>query len=296
MPSQKENNMKNMPNLTSIVVTFFLSITASLHAQVFFPVQDAYVYQFFPTTNFGGEGWLWVYSDIWYDGTIARSLIEFDLTGIPPGSPVQAAMLNIYMFNQAGTDMIVELHSVLQPWSEMTVTWNNQPVHDTDIVALLPYQDYGWWHFPVTGIVQAWINNPGINHGLKMKHQTEQYPDSLGYAVYFYSRDTTLERPNLEVILMDIEEQNSASIRPFKVFPNPARGQLILETNEDIAAPLRFAWYDQTGRKIQDATSQVFRAGDHRCMLSTQALIPGVYFLKVEDDKGAYFIRIVIVE
>jgi len=273
-----------------MIFVFMLMLTATLsHSQIFYPDQDAYVYQYFPDNNYGDEGRLWIYSDLWYDGTIARSLIQFDLTAITPGTPIQAAMLHMYMFNQAGTDMIVELHSILQPWNEMNVTWNNQPIHDTDCVAFLPYQGYGWWHFPVTGVVQFWVNNPGLNHGLKIKQQIEQYPDSLGRAVYFYSHDTTLERPNLEVIPQNIEEQRGfAAAEAYRVYPNPAHEYFTVCLPPGLGRYM-IRLYDITGKKIKEVEC---KGGVMEKTISLTDLTPGIYFVEINGNLEQKMIKV----
>ncbi len=272
-----------------ITVMFVFSCALIMHAQVFYPVQDAYVYQFYPNTNYGDEGRLWIYSDLWFDGTVARGLIQFDLTSIAPGTPIQGAMLHMYMFNQAGTDMIVELHSILQPWDEMTATWNNQPIHDTDFVAFLPYQGYGWWHFPVTGVVQFWVNNPGLNRGLKIKQQIEQYPDSLGRAVYFYSGDTTLERPNLEVIPQSVEEQRcSRTMQTCRICPNPAREYFTVYLPFDLdCSTIRL--YDKAGKKIKEVAC---KGGELNKRIALADVSPGVYFVEINGKINGKVIKV----
>ncbi len=274
-------------------IAYFLLIVP-LCAQVFYPIQDASVYQYDPNTNYGLTGTLALYSNLFGSNSVKRTLIEFDLTSIPPGTTVQQAFLNIYMYNQAGTDFDVEVRAVLQPWVETTVTWNNQPIHDTDIVNSIPYQGYGWWHFLITPLAQMWVNTPADNHGCKLKLAIEQYPDSLGRAAYYYSHDTTLEQPNLEIITAGIEQNDEKPFADFSIRPNPVRERAQITAAIACSGLYSINIYDGAGRKVQTIYIGYLRQENACFTIDSRNLPGGVYMLAIISEHGALTTPLVV--
>jgi hypothetical protein len=94
-----------------------------------------------PTMNFGTQPDL--ICNTWTCGgqlCVWRSLIEFDLSSIPTGAQIQSALLYFYAQTNTtqsggnpttGNDNKGWFRRLLEPWGEMTVTWNNQPAYTT---------------------------------------------------------------------------------------------------------------------------------------------------------------------
>jgi hypothetical protein len=188
-----------MRKYLSVVVFAALGWTQS-----FYPTQDAYISQGNPGTNYGTQGWLITYGNPW--SLVYRTLMQFDLSCIPPGTPISSATVNLYMWDQAGTDFSVDIHRVLASWTETGVTWSNQPSFNAAVEASLPYQGYNWWHFTITALIQDWVNNPGSNCGMILRNNPEVPGDNAGRFAKFYSRDTTINRPYLQISAVGIEE------------------------------------------------------------------------------------------
>lgn len=267
------------------IFSVMLILLASLSGQLIFqPSQDASVYQYQPNNNYGSIGTLSLSSNLFNYNDIQRSLLQFDLTTMPPGTQIVQATLNVYMFNQAGTDFDVEIHPILQPWNETGVTWNNQPVCDTHAVASLPYQGYVWWHFNLTPLTQLWVDNPSINQGMMLKFAIEQYPDSLGRAAYFYSRDTTLDQPNLEVFFMGIEQRNADRLMPGLILPNPVRERASLAVRIPDPGQYAIALYDRSGTKVKEIYRGFLETGSHTLPVDCRGLAAGVYLLILRSE------------
>lgn len=277
--------------MKTILVLFAVCISAS--AQTFFPVQDAYVLKSSPTTNYGSTGSLLLSSNLFTYNNIARSLVKFDLSSIPQGTTVVSAVFHIFMYNQAGTDFDVDIHNVLMPWPEMDVNWDNQPDHDTNIIATLPYQGYDWWHFTVTDLAQLWVNEPGLNHGLKMKFLIEQYPDSLGRTAYFYSRDTSLNQPHLDLAL-GIEEHQTSELSALSLAPNPASRATVLMLDAPYDGSSRITLHDVQGRLIRAIRGDLEPAGRNEVSIDVSAIPAGVYFVRIEGDDRPRVIPLVV--
>ncbi|GAA4526914.1 golvesin C-terminal-like domain-containing protein [Amycolatopsis samaneae] len=78
-----------------------------------------------PDTNHDGS---WRLSVGATNAGAARSLLKFDLAGIPAGTRLDAAQLQVYYDQDHTTgdnDVTVEAHRVTQPWTANTATWNS---------------------------------------------------------------------------------------------------------------------------------------------------------------------------
>lgn len=163
----------------------------------FFPVQDAYIAEFFPTTNFGEVPFLYVSQ---YDCPPVscpckddyRSLIKFDLCSlgcnfIPPNSEICYAYLVLSIYrNEVPYDIEVCAHQVLQPWWELDVTWDNQPSFDpvpVDCSTVCP-GDFGELYFNLYSLVQGWYSGCYANNGILLVGNEE-----INSLVGFFSRE-----------------------------------------------------------------------------------------------------------
>lgn len=146
---------------------------------------DAFMNYFAANERQGAHYELWVRSDGWQ-----RVLIRFDLAQhIPQGVRVISATLTLRITSRtAAYPMSLSCYRVLQPWVESQVTWNEAS------------QGVGWWGgggcegdsrsadpfyqtevnkpagdivvLDLTSAVQAWVDNPEINHGFLLKGDT----------------------------------------------------------------------------------------------------------------------------
>jgi hypothetical protein len=273
---------------------FVLAVIAALcPAQTFYPTQDAFVSQGDPGVNFGTYGWLITYSNPW--SLLYRTLMEFDLTSIPPGTPVSSAVLNLYMFDQAGTDFTVDVHSVLASWTEAGVTWNNQPAFNSTVEASLPYQGYTWWRFNITDLVQQWVDDPDSNCGLILRNNPE-IPGANGWFTKFYSRDTTINRPYLQITAVNIEENKGGDPGGLQVRPNPVREKASITFSLPKSGNLSVCLYDAEGRKIKTLKEGNAASGRMCFQLNSKGISAGVYFLKAEFGNSISITRVVIIK
>lgn len=87
--------------------------------------QDTMVLSDQPSVNFNNT---WKLSAGKTDTGIARSLVKFPLTGIPAGTTIDAARLELY-YDQShttnGNDVTMEAHRATGAWDEATATWSN---------------------------------------------------------------------------------------------------------------------------------------------------------------------------
>ena len=93
------------------------------------------------------------------------SYVRFDLSTIPGGAIIDNALLRVYASLASGSPTI-EVHGILQPWIENTITYNNRPnvwfMPDASQVVSI---SSSWVSWDVTEMVSAWVEG-AANHGL----------------------------------------------------------------------------------------------------------------------------------
>ncbi len=143
-------------------------------------MKDTTLIENLPDQNFGGSPFL----EMSYDpimGGESRTILDFNLTALPIVS-VNSALLRLYFFQDAGmSDITVTVNRILNPWDEMTATWNERGIgqrwtraggdinlwsYDT---ITLTSGNFGWVEWNVTELVQGWVNGDFPNHGLLLR-------------------------------------------------------------------------------------------------------------------------------
>jgi hypothetical protein len=142
-----------------------------------------------------------------------RSLLKFDLSGVPKGKKVSTATMKVYVdywhvpssvaSKEPAIARPIEVFSVLKAWTESGVTssatgtgakWSKKllATDDTDAAnASADTQTWaagskGWKSFDVTALAQLWVSDPTKNHGVLLKAQNE---DKKGREPRCWSRD-----------------------------------------------------------------------------------------------------------
>ena len=72
--------------------------------------------------NFGADNMMGIYMGR------DRSLLQFDLSGIPAGQFIASATLSVYAHTEWGSNPAadpIEVYRVVTPWTELGVTWNS---------------------------------------------------------------------------------------------------------------------------------------------------------------------------
>jgi hypothetical protein len=134
-------------------------------------------------------------------GLIARSLIKWDVSSIPPGSKILSAQMSLYSYqNYIGESITIDAHRVLKPWIEGTLDdqdrqydtpesscwieygngelWS-KPGADgpndraTAIISSETNGGTGWYSWDITEAVQKWVDGDWANDGLILKSHNE---------------------------------------------------------------------------------------------------------------------------
>lgn len=154
-------------------------------------VADTHLNAWAPGQNYGLDGQLAVRN---FD--IKASLLQFDLSALPPGSAILRARLLLYVTQPGIVPLSLDVHRLLRRWSETEATWElasrtvawtasgaNDTINDRDAaaaatIALTP--DGGPWYVAdLTGLVADWAADPGRNYGLLLRARGDQVGEYL---------------------------------------------------------------------------------------------------------------------
>jgi hypothetical protein len=168
--------------------------------------KDTYVWSGSGASNFGTLDHL--YTSVLDPTNIARSFIEFDLSGIPGTSIVNYADLYLYHDGASVTtlDGTVGAYRITSSWDEGTVTWDAQPntfPTPVDTPPTIPaYSAPVWRSWELDNLVQGWVSGTIANHGVMLKDAAESTAE--GYKNFVSSDDVTAShRPKLTIQYYD---------------------------------------------------------------------------------------------
>ncbi|WP_214324798.1 DNRLRE domain-containing protein [Nonomuraea sediminis] len=137
---------------------------------------DATIVSSAASTNFDGDGRLQVGVS---GSSIARSLVQFNLASlVPSGTVIDKAELGLYYDQSLPATGVVPLEArqVTQAWDGQTVTWNSINTAIGPVAANVTYQPaeaHIWHSYPLTALVQGWVNGSIANHGVVIKAVNE---------------------------------------------------------------------------------------------------------------------------
>ncbi len=143
--------------------------------QVGIVTDDAFVNPAQPSANYGGATPVMVGGVS--SGQAGNAYFNFELSTLPAGltgTGVTKATLVFYVnsavYGSNACTSICQLTvsqvSSATPWTEGTITFNNQPTAFTNPVTLSIPAAAQFYTVDVTGIVQGWLNYPSTNYGL----------------------------------------------------------------------------------------------------------------------------------
>lgn len=103
---------------------------------------------------------------------IYRILIKFPITAIPKDAIIIEAKLKLCItVGGIGQPNLVTPYAIMQNWLVDTVTWENQPLFDTNTCSTgMDMKKSGLYTFDITPIVQKWYETEGYNNGLVLKN------------------------------------------------------------------------------------------------------------------------------
>ncbi|HUW14294.1 MAG TPA: DNRLRE domain-containing protein, partial [Anaerolineae bacterium] len=138
------------------------------------PVADAYILSAVPRNNYGTADRLSVGRQS--GRSLTRSLLRFDLRGIPAGATIQRATLRCYLVQSSTSPRLLDiaLKRIDTDWEEDTVTWDTPLGYaDLDIAAEVGTAAV-YYEWDATGLVWGWLSGgTGSNHGMALWSEDE---------------------------------------------------------------------------------------------------------------------------
>jgi hypothetical protein len=170
---------------------------------------DTHAYQYEPDTNYCGRTSL----EVGYRQRYA-TLVRFDLPSIPTNATVTRATLHLYAGGWGGSDMTIDVHSLLRDFVDNEANWNRarlfqpwgQPgCNDTSTdrsaspeSSLSTRSISKWYPFDLTQLVQGWVDGSVANHGVLLRGAL---PWGTGKFYFLSSEEANVQlRPKLVII------------------------------------------------------------------------------------------------
>jgi hypothetical protein len=128
-------------------------------------IADAWIDQNSSNDNKGSDSIILVMSK---DGNNMRTLVQFNLPAVPQGFVIASATLRMYAPSHSG-GRTLEAWQIGGSWTEMGVSWNNQP--PTIGAPATAASAQGWVEWNVTGMVQSMMVSG--NYGFLLRDAVE---------------------------------------------------------------------------------------------------------------------------
>jgi hypothetical protein len=164
---------------------------------------------------------------------IVRGLIQFDLSAIPSGTVINHAVLRIYYMGywDFPVSRTITSYRINSGWTEMGVTWNNQPgfAEAYGSVDIIANNSWRYVSLDVTALVQAWVNGTYPNKGIMLRGPEVSGSDSSWRE--FYTRHTS-DVPQLVITYTGAAaDQTNLEVLPGNNTPtNSSQGESICLT------------------------------------------------------------------
>jgi len=130
-----------------------------------YPIGDAFIQEADPNTNMGSSDYLYVGDNP--SGDEIRTLIKWDLSSLPSCINIDNAYIELYKYlNPSDYSGGVKFYRIMDPWNEMSVTWNNQPLGVSYIDVFYVSPETGTISHSATVLVNLWLNygNNGVRY------------------------------------------------------------------------------------------------------------------------------------
>jgi len=161
-----------------------MTLTPSPTVVTLSSIADSCILQGYPGENVGSTIDMWAGYDDYLDpdGKIVRSLVRFDLSGLPPGAQINSATLRLHLtgsWDYPNRYRTITTYRVGSGWAEMAVTWHNKPSCQEAYGSNSVKEDaWGWYDFNVTALVQAWVSGSQPNYGIMVRGPEHSGHDS----------------------------------------------------------------------------------------------------------------------
>ena len=203
-------------------------------------IADTHVNQASSTSNYGTDTTAEVRSWGSGGGKNERTLAEFDLSIISPGTEVLRAHLTLCATAVPSPARTYDVRRIMETWTETGATWNNQPAVSTTVTdSQSTPGSPGCITWSVADDVMAWVVG-AANNGLRVSDSVEGGNKPLSI---FRTRENTLaaERPSLFVVHRPCTDV-TAPAQPLSLVASGSEGLVGLDWADNVELDL--AGYD----------------------------------------------------
>ncbi|WP_437479383.1 DNRLRE domain-containing protein [Sorangium sp. So ce1014] len=163
-------------------------------------VADAVLWQSSPSWNDGASVTLSTGTSA--GGGLRRSLLRFDLSGLPAGAEVVSASLSLSQTFK-GVDSTVRVHRVTDAWEESAVTWASfgEAIDPAVAASFTSGGGSGFRSSDITELARAWVSGEAENHGVLIEEDPVQRTD-------FRSSEKSVveDRPKLDLCYVTCDD------------------------------------------------------------------------------------------
>ena len=148
-------------------------------------IADSYISDLLKGKNFGNHDILVIGDSL--NTAESRGLFKFDLS-MHQGKSIENVLLRLHVNNPQHANFHLEVFQAIAGWEENEVTWNNSFPNVSwtndqttgfipSPVGSLIASDNDWIYiFIQPELVEYWINNPNLNHGIIIRNRTPLIP------------------------------------------------------------------------------------------------------------------------
>ena len=210
---------------------------------------DATVIEGTASENFGSTVDMWVGYDHCKGGKRARSLVQFDVSAIAPGTQIAQATLSLYLVHSCDIGERthkVKVYRTSDQWTESSVTWNDQPGRaDSYASVSIPSRTWGRYSFDVTDLVRGWVNGNFPNYGLMVRGPESSGDDSARLG--FYTREVigTTYDPYIQITYAGMTAAPEGEAALMDISPNsPGYGTFIKDILDIVVTPWHTLYHE----------------------------------------------------
>jgi VCBS repeat-containing protein len=159
------------------------SVTTAHHPESFSAVQDSFIREQNPNTNYGSSGSMTIDGE---NNKEQRGLVQFDLSTIQSDATIESAYLKLDA-STVDDDLTIHIYQLTESWTEGSVTWNESSsgtnwsaeggaINATPVVSKnLQYEQTGSQYFNITDLVQDWVDGDEDNYGVMITSSSKSH-------------------------------------------------------------------------------------------------------------------------
>jgi len=177
-------------------------LPATADELIFYPTDDAMIDEYAPNWNTGDKTYMTIRNT--GNGPWEKSgVLRFDISSIPPGTPIPSATLNLYYYSWGDNypgGRPLRCRRITSDWDEDSVTWNTRPTWASEITDQVNEPgSYQWMEWDVTDDVQAFVNGDEVDFGWVIRDETYWGGANIP-RTSFHSKEYNELIPYLEVV------------------------------------------------------------------------------------------------